>query len=709
MSDLVADSPQRATPPPVSRAFGRAAPSILHRCGGSRCSGECVEHSERGLRLQRLAVDNLPSHLLEMSLASPPAVGRGRVGHNYGGIDVLHDGRSVDSARFTLSEPGDPLEIEADSAALQVTGTRPGSGPATTHSSHSTCGSARHPEGGSTIPPEGNDAGDSMIYSPECSPHSVSGDGSIIPPEGNDTGDSTIDSLGAFARPSSGAAGITPLAASGVAGPSLEPIGGSTEPNRVGGLIVENDTRADSGQMRKTDFLSALRPAICAAADEVLAETGRSTEGCPFLDYWFAYYEARDSGHVEQAVRRYAPETAGATIAADYIPLIAERVRQSVATWSRTGEIVGIPEDLASQVARTAGSQGATAGPSSPVGSAEPATQAVETRTSSTVLATRIDAITETGGSDSGLNQGRSLDPAVRGRMESAFGQDFSRVRVHTDDGAASLAAAVDARAFTVGRDIVFGSGEFRPGTVVGEAILAHELAHVIQQGATSAPEGLDTVRTSEETSLEEDADLSVLGALASAWSSMEGELQRLARSALPRLRSGLRIQRCRGGGPTHCCCCVNSVAISNISRIDNATHMGHSFDAVFDLTYSGSGAKKSCTLEWWEKTNVPAIPGHTPDTWTEMYALYSVSPTFDPWKTRSEPCPGRETVTITDPPGLGKTPGRTVARTLEFKIGVNSGAGCTCANASKQVTAKQVLTMVSTAADWASSSFTTP
>jgi hypothetical protein len=159
---------------------------------------------------------------------------------------------------------------------------------------------------------------------------------------------------------------------------------------------------------------------------------------------------------------------------------------------------------------------------------------------------------------------------------------------------------------------------------------------------------------------------------------------------------------------PCECCCCVTSLAIQNINRIDNASHMGHSFDTVIGLTYTGTGTKKSCTFEWWEKTNVPAITGHQANVWTDMFQLMGGA-SFGSWTGRREPCPGSETVTDTDPPALGRTPGRTVTRTLEFRVVVKSGAGCSCGNASMQVTAKQVLVMVNAAPDWASSSFTTP
>jgi hypothetical protein len=77
---------------------------------------------------------------------------------------------------------------------------------------------------------------------------------------------------------------------------------------------------------------------------------------------------------------------------------------------------------------------------------------------------------------------GRPLDAAARRFMESRFGRDFSRVRVHTDAKAAASARAVDALAYTVGTNVVFDAGRYAPGTPAGRKLLAHELAHVVQQ-----------------------------------------------------------------------------------------------------------------------------------------------------------------------------------------------------------------------------------
>jgi hypothetical protein len=81
---------------------------------------------------------------------------------------------------------------------------------------------------------------------------------------------------------------------------------------------------------------------------------------------------------------------------------------------------------------------------------------------------------------------GSPLEPALRHDMEQRFGYDFSTVRVHTDATAEKSARDVDARAYAVGHNIVFGTGQFVPRTKEGQRLIAHELTHSIQQAASS-------------------------------------------------------------------------------------------------------------------------------------------------------------------------------------------------------------------------------
>ena len=100
---------------------------------------------------------------------------------------------------------------------------------------------------------------------------------------------------------------------------------------------------------------------------------------------------------------------------------------------------------------------------------------------------------------------GRSLDRDVSQRLEPAFGESLGDVRVHTGEQASALARAVSARAFTVGSDIFFGPGEYQPGSSAGSELIAHEVAHVIQQ--RGAPQSGPLTVSQPGDSLEREAE----------------------------------------------------------------------------------------------------------------------------------------------------------------------------------------------------------
>jgi hypothetical protein len=127
---------------------------------------------------------------------------------------------------------------------------------------------------------------------------------------------------------------------------------------------------------------------------------------------------------------------------------------------------------------------------------------------------------------------GQPLDPATRAFMEPRFGHDFSQVHIHTNAQAAAAARAVNALAYTVGRNVVFGEGQYAPERVSGRQLLAHELAHVLQQGAEPGSVTSELRLSSPEGPSEREAD-------AVADRVMAGE-----RAGLPTQRSAAGLQR---------------------------------------------------------------------------------------------------------------------------------------------------------------------
>jgi hypothetical protein len=97
---------------------------------------------------------------------------------------------------------------------------------------------------------------------------------------------------------------------------------------------------------------------------------------------------------------------------------------------------------------------------------------------------------------------GRPLDATALSAFQTRFGYDFSSVRIHADERAAASAASVSARAYTIGRHVVFGRGEYAPQTSTGRKLIGHELAHVVQQSR-----GGPAVPSAGDASLEAAAD----------------------------------------------------------------------------------------------------------------------------------------------------------------------------------------------------------
>ena len=308
-------------------------------------------------------------------------------------------------------------------------------------------------------------------------------------------------------------------------------------------LIVEDSTaELAPGQMKRSEFLAQLRTQVTSTANGALAPTGQTANDCPYIDQAFSTYSDKDSQYIERAIHRYVPETAGAAAASEYIAKVSERVRRGIETWASTGEITGVPEGVPVDAAAAGPGEGGAEAPAA---------------------AGAIQRLGMEEGSGSGrepqaiseqLGPGTTLDGGLRSRMESAFGRSFANVRVHTDRSAARLAQETDSRAFTIGRDVAFGAGEYKPGTLVGDAIIAHELAHVLQQRGASPDMAPLARENAGHGSLEVDADRSAVGAIVSLWGQAKGLMRDIALEAMPRLRSGVRLQRCSDKCPRgHC------------------------------------------------------------------------------------------------------------------------------------------------------------
>jgi len=276
-------------------------------------------------------------------------------------------------------------------------------------------------------------------------------------------------------------------------------------------FIVPDGVAPWPGQITRAAFVSTVEESARLAAEEGLAELNRTARDCPLIEHYHRLYSLRGADRIETDVLRYVPAARLARSAEDYVAAVTAHVRASVLRWTRTGELVGVPRGLP-------GSELAAAIRSTEV--AEP--RAVQSR----------------------LGEGRPLGGDARSRMERAFRTNLGQVRIHTDENAAREAHGQKARAFTVGRHIAFGPDQYKPGSVVGDALLAHEVAHTLQQRSAES-----TAPKSGATSqrFERDAHISAAGVLARLWAGATELGSDMSRLAFPRLRGGLALARCGG------------------------------------------------------------------------------------------------------------------------------------------------------------------
>ena len=147
------------------------------------------------------------------------------------------------------------------------------------------------------------------------------------------------------------------------------------------------------------------------------------------------------------------------------------------------------------------------------------------------------------------LGAGGAVPGGLRSEVEHATGTDLSGVRLHHGGPAATMAGDLGARAFTVGSDIVIGAGEPGPGTLHGDALLAHELAHAAQQSSGPAPAAKSDAGSTDLA--EAAADDVAAAAVISERTGLRGQLAALGTEAARRIKLGLRLQRCGKKEPT--------------------------------------------------------------------------------------------------------------------------------------------------------------
>ncbi|MEO8568249.1 MAG: DUF4157 domain-containing protein, partial [Ginsengibacter sp.] len=325
--------------------------------------------------------------------------------------------------------------------------------------------------------------------------------------------------------------------------------------NTQGRFLTDDSATPAEGQMTKSEFLQRLNTEVCETVDEALRFTGSSSDNCPYIREVFARYQNNTPAQIEEVIQRYEPSTQFAQSAQDLIQMVKAHAFTAAIQWAANGVLPGLSQGIASQI-------------SSGISTVSNAVSAVTTSISNAVSSIGNLFFKSKPGVQSpfgvmrSLGKGNPINSSTRGRMESAFGTNFSDVQIHTDSKASGLSGGMNARAFTVGNHIAFGSGEHKPGTLVGDALMAHELAHVVQQKEQSQTIFTKPQYISSDAHLENDADSSTYDFL------MNQTLQSGQKKSIrPKMKSGLSIHSCKKTTVPHTPCTAPETASVNSYR----------------------------------------------------------------------------------------------------------------------------------------------
>lgn len=263
------------------------------------------------------------------------------------------------------------------------------------------------------------------------------------------------------------------------------------------GPLVDDASAPEPGQMRVGTFLDRLRAELAATIDNELADIGITSQDCPYLDYWIARYRVRAPAELVEFIRRYAMPSS--TTPDAMIAAVRGRVVQGVHAYRHQSGVV--PSAAPTKL---------------PAGGGTDAVPSAD------------DALR--------LGDGVAMDGTIRTRMERSFGTGLGHVRFHTGDEAVEVTGRFGARAVTIGEHLAFAAGELSRPEVERDVLVAHEIAHSLQQRGATEPEAGGAL----SPSFERDADRSA---------ALVGVRMLLGEDAAvapaPRLRGGLALGRC--------------------------------------------------------------------------------------------------------------------------------------------------------------------
>jgi Domain of unknown function (DUF4157) len=320
--------------------------------------------------------------------------------------------------------------------------------------------------------------------------------------------------------------------------PVTEAVQTTTPANAPGAarFITDDNAVPEAGQMRKTAFTTRLKAEVCETVNQAMAGTPFTSDNCPYIQTLFAIHENSSPARIEALIFRYCPAAIQAQSADELIQHIKAKAFTVTRQWAENGGNAGAAAQIFNGVASGVGSIAGSI--ASGVGNAVSAVSSLffKENTGGATNTQSPQAVMQS------LGKGSSIESSTKSKMEGAFGESFSNVEVHTDSNAAQLSKDMNARAFTVGNHIAFAGGEHQPGTIEGDALMAHELAHTIQQsgGATNDAQ----MKGSAYNALEEDADGTAMEVMTKMTGREDIQLKNKVKKGL---KTGLTVSRCKG------------------------------------------------------------------------------------------------------------------------------------------------------------------
>lgn len=295
----------------------------------------------------------------------------------------------------------------------------------------------------------------------------------------------------------------------------------------AGGTWLVESGPPGPGQTTKAAFLARLRGVVTAAANRALGP-GWSATDCPYIEKYLGRYAKESVREIEATIRKFAPDASGAADVDAVLAALGARVSEGIRQWQATKalptELVAIDPLGAAAAAAAAATSAITPGASAPAARAKPSLGALRDE----------------------LGPGQPLASDLVARMAPALGP-LDHVRVHTGPVAARKAAEADAAAFVVGGEVVLGQGVPGAGSPEHDALMAHELAHAVEQrDAATAPDAEAQDIGAEESAAEDRADEAATGVVARLWRGA----RQVARKTADLVKRPLAMQRCATAPP---------------------------------------------------------------------------------------------------------------------------------------------------------------